>query len=189
MINLRVVTPPAVEPVSLETVKQYLRVDGTDEDALIASLIKSARETGEELARRAFITQTLELILDAFPTDLQLEVWRPPLQSVTSVKYYDTNNIEATWTDYTVNARSEPGRIHFNSLPGVSLLESGGVVVRYVAGYGNSETSVPERLKQAILALVGHWYENRETVNVGNIVNELPINAKQVFVSERVRWF
>lgn len=188
-MSLRLITPPAVEPVSLETAKTYLRVDTDDEDALIALLIQSARETGEGLARRAFITQTLEMVVDDWPADGNLVLWRPSLQSVSSVKYYDTDNVEATWTDYVVNARSEPGQIYFNSTPGTALAKSGGVVVRYVAGYGNTEASVPEKLKQAILSTVAHFYENREAVNVGNIVNEMPLGPKQVFLNERVIWF
>lgn len=189
MSNLRVITPPTVEPVSVETAKVFLRVDISDDDALIGALIKGARETGEELARRAFLTQTLEMILDDWPPNLMLGLMRPPLQSVVSVKYYDEDNVEATWTDYTVDARSEPGRIHFNSVPGTSLAESGGVVVRYIAGYGDAPSDVPERLTRAILSLAAYWYENRETVNIGNIVNEMPMGAKQAFIGERATWF
>lgn len=182
MTNLRVVTPPTVEPVSLETLKSFLRVDVTDEDALITALGKGARETGEELARRAFITQTLEMVIDGWPPSFTLALMRPPLQSVTSVKYYDENNAEATWTDYTVDARSEPGRIHFNSTPGTTLLESGGIVVRYVAGFGSSPSAVPQRIIDAILALTAFRYENRESHSV-------PREIKDAFIGERVTWF
>lgn len=182
MITLRVITAPTAEPVSLETAKEYLRVDGTSEDVLIESLIKSARETGEQLSRRAFVTQTLEMVIDEFPRDLSVILLRPPLQSVTSVKYYDTDSIEATWTDYEVDARSEPGKIIFNSMPGVSLLESGGVAVRYVAGYGDAEANVPERIKNAILAAVAYLYENRWSL-------EIPREIKSAFLGERVVWF
>src|SRR5512144_89546 len=106
-MTLRLITPPTVEPVSVETAKLFLRVDGNDEDALIASLVKGARETGEELARRAFLTQTLEMVMDDWPPRFVLALMRPPLQSIISVKHYDENNVEATWTDYTVDARSE----------------------------------------------------------------------------------
>ncbi len=181
-MTLRLITPPIVEPVSVETAKLFLRVDGTDEDALITSLVKGARETGEELARRAFITQTWEMVVDSWPPKFVLALKRAPLQSVLSVKYYDENNVEATWTDYSVDARSEPGRIHFHSTPGTTLLESGGVVVRYVAGYGNTEADVPQRIKDAILALTAYRYENRES-------HVVPKEIKDAFIGERVMWF
>lgn len=181
-MTLRVITPPTVEPVSVETAKLFLRVDGTDEDTLIASLVRGARETGEEMARRAFLTQTLEMVIDDWPPQFVLALMRPPLQNVLSVKYYNRNNAEASWTDYTVDARNEPGRIHFNSTPGTTLLQSGGVVIRYVAGYGNTETDVPQRIKDAILALTAYRYENRES-------HVVPKEIKNAFVGERVMWF
>src|SRR5574341_1423176 len=116
-MNLRVITPPATEPVSVETVKSHLRIDLEAEDALLDIYIAAARERGEGLARRAFLTQTLELTVDAWPADGLLKLPRPPLQSVTSVKYLDRNGVEAPWTDYQVDARSEPGQIYFQSFP------------------------------------------------------------------------
>lgn len=181
-MNLRLIAAPTTEPVSVETAKLFLRVDGTEEDPLITSLVKGARETGEELARRAFITQTLEMIVDDWPPKFALALMRPPLQSVVSVKYYDEDNVEWLWTDYTVDARSEPGRIHFRSTPGTTLLASGGIVVRYAAGYGNTETDVPQRIKDAILALTAYRYENRES-------HVVPKEVKDAFIGERVTWF
>lgn len=182
MTSLRTITPPAAEPVSLETVKEHLRIDLDAEDALLESYLASARDKGEQLARRAFITQTLEMIVDTFPQDGILKVMRPPLQSVTSVKYYDSDNVQHTWTDYIVDADSEPGRIIFNTLPGDALRESGAVVVRFVAGYGATGDDVPGSLKQTILQLVGHWYEHRESMSV-------PVEIRQAFMDERVVWF
>lgn len=179
-MTLRLITAPATEPVSVETAKAFLRVDGTSDDTLITALIAGARETCEEISRRAFITQTWEMILDAFPPDLRLTLYRPLLQSVTSVKYYDSDGVEATWTDYIVDTSSDPGVLLFNSLPSVTLRDSGGVVVRYVAGYG-SATNVPQRIKDAILGLVAYRYENREAMGV-------PAYIMQAMAGERSLW-
>lgn len=181
-MSLRVITAPAAEPVSVATVKSHLRIDLSDEDTLLASYIKGAREQGELLSRQAFITQTLEQTFEGWPPDYVLKLWRPPLQSVTSVKYYDEDNVEATWTDYTADTNSEPGAIHFNSFPSVTLRESGGVVVRFVAGYDSDGTLVPERFKQLMLQLIGHWYEHRESMAV-------PKEIRDAFRAERVIWF
>jgi len=132
-------------------------------------------------SRRAFVTQTLEMIVDDFPPNYALKVARPRLQSVTSVTYYDEDNNSAVWTDYVVNARSEPGTIIFDSLPSVALMESGGVVVRFVAGYG-AAAAVPERIKNLILSLVAYWYENRES-------RDVPADIRKGFVAERAVWF
>lgn len=183
-MSLRLITPPAAEPVSVETAKLFLRVDDTSDDTLITSLIKAAREKGEELSRRAFITQTWDVTMDDWPQALEMELLRPPLQSVTSVKYIDIDDVEHTVDSSTYYAvtKSEPGKLVFKSLEGSSLRREGAVTVRFVAGYGNAASDVPERIKSAILSLVAYWYENRESQSVPN-------DIKQAFVSQRVVWF
>lgn len=183
-MSLRLITAPTVEPVSVETAKLFLRVDDTSDDALITSLIKAAREKGEELSRRAFITQTWEMTMDEWPHELEMDLLRPPLQSVTSVKYIDLDDVEHTVdssTYYAVTKR-EPGELVFKSLESTSLRREGAITVRYVAGYGDAASHVPERIKSAILSLVAYWYENRESQSVPN-------DIKHAFVSQRVVWF
>ena len=185
-MNLRVITPPAEEPVSLETVKEHLRIDLDTEDALLELYLATAREKAEGLAWRAFITQTLELILDEWPADGFLKLPRPPLQSVVSVKYLDKDGVEATWTDYQVDARSEPGKIYFKSTPSTALYPSGAIAVRFTAGYGDAPTDVPQTMSQAMLMLIGHWYENREATTGNNYqVFEVPLGPKRALINER----
>ena len=179
-MNLTVITPPEEEPVSIATVKQHLRVDGTADDALLGVYLQAARELGEGLARRAFVTQTLRLVLDAFPTG-PLKLPRPPLQSVESVTYLDADGVEHEWTDFSVDARSEPGRIVFNSTPSASLFESGAVAIEFIAGYG-ADTDVPQTFVTAILQTVATWYELRE-------MGDVPLSAKRLFMSDRGSWF
>ncbi len=182
-MTIRLITAPTVEPVSVATAKSFLRIDGTEDDALLAILIAAARGKGEQIARRAFITQTLEMTVDAWPADRMLKVMRPPLLSITSVKYLDEDAVEATWMDYLVDTKSEPGRIIFNSLPDVTLLEAGGITVRFTAGYGANDTAVPQVIKQAVLLLVAYWYETREAGE------SVPDGIRKMFVSERAVWF
>jgi uncharacterized phiE125 gp8 family phage protein len=183
-MTLRLITAPVDEPVSIETAKSFLRVDHSNDDTLIASLVKAAREKGEDLARRAFITQTLEQIFDEWPSDGVFALWRPPLQSVTSIKYTDSDAVEHTLSasDYTVDINSQPGQVWIDNVPSDELTDSGGIVVRFVAGYGVTAASVPERIKIAILSLVAYWYETRDIGNIPSGVNEM-------FVGERVVWF
>lgn len=183
MTTLRLVTGPTNEPVSVATVKSHLRIDSTAEDALLAEYIAGARIDGEGLARRAFITQTLELTLDVWPLDpYVLPLMRPPLQNVTSVTYYDSDNVQRPWTDYVIDTDSEPGQILFNSLPTDSLRASGAITIQFVAGYGDADTDVPSSLKNALLALIAYRYENRWS-------NDIPRDIQQAFMNERVTWF
>ena len=170
------------EPVSLETAKAFLRVDGTADDTVISLLISAAREKGEAISRLAFLTQTVELVLDAWPEDLTLRLRRAPLQSMTSVTYLDEEGVEASWTDFQVDARSAVGYVTFGSVPSVTLFPTGAIKVTYVAGYGDTATSVPNQIQMALLMLIAYWYENRESQDV-------PKNIRDMFMSARLVWF
>lgn len=180
-MNLTVITPPDEEPVSVATAKLHMRVDTSADDALIGDYLQAARELCEKLARRAFMTQSFRLVLDGFPASLILKLPRPPLQSVDEITYLDSDGVEHAWTDFTVDARSEPGRIIFHSLPGDSLLESGAVAIEFTAGYGDA-ADVPGVFAQAILQTVAVWYENRE-------MGDIPGGAKNLLMSDRGSWF
>lgn len=176
---LKLITPPTTEPVSLAEAKAHLRVDGADEDALIDGLITAARQHAEVFTRRAFITQTWELVLDGWPNKESIEIPLPPLRSIVSVTYTDMDGVNTLWdaANYIVDTDSEPGRLvldYEKTWPAVTLQPAGGIRIRFEAGYGGS-ADVPQAIKQAMLLHIGFLYEQREAVTVGNIVNRLPL--------------
>lgn len=140
-------TPPAREPVSLALAKSHLRVDGTDDDNLISGLIVAARRWCENYQNRTYMEQTWELWLDDFPAEDYIEIPLPPLQSITSIKYYDTDDTEATVTatDYIVDATGFIGRVVLadgKSWPTTSLRPAKGVCIEFVCGYAAYSTVV-----------------------------------------------
>lgn len=146
------------------------------EDTLLTNLIKAAREYCEGFTNRAYITQVWDLLLDSFPVGDSISIPYPPLVSVASVKYYDTENTEATMDsgDYYVDTYKEPGRIvlgYNKSWPTTILRPANGVIIRFTAGYG-AAAAVPQKVKQAMLMLISYWFENREAAQVG-ITNAL----------------
>lgn len=173
-----VIAAPTEEPVTLAEAKKQVEVPSAvaaHDDHLI-SLIVAAREQLEKDTRRALITQTLELRLHEWPCTEYVELPKPPLASVTSVTYIDTNGVSQTWdsANYVVDVGYEPGRLYQAysvSRPSVRC-GPGAIKIRYVAGYGDAD-SVPQRAKQAILLLVGHWFLRREAVIVGTISKEI----------------
>jgi len=194
---LKLITPPAVEPVTLDEAKEHLRVDGTNEDNLIAALIAAARRWCEQFQRRAYITQIWELWLNEWPCDTAgyskgyITVPRPPLQDVTSIKYYGTDNVEYTFDsgNYFVDTKSEPGRVvlgYNKSWPSATLRPANGVVVIFTAGYGDTADKVPGEVKHAIKLLIGHWYENREAVIVGSISRGIELAVNSLLWPDRV---
>jgi len=192
-VALSLVTAPAAEPITLAEAKVHLRVDITDDDSLITALIVTARQHVEAITRRALITQTWDLTLDAWPDGDTILVPLPPLQSVTSVTYKDSAGTVYTMpvTDYIVDKVEEPGRIvlaYGKTWPSATLYPAGAITVRFAAGYGDA-TKVPQAIKQAMLLLIGQWYESRETISIGNIVNELPFTVEALLWPYRVlRW-
>lgn len=161
---------PTAEPLTLTEVKNHLRVEGTAEDDLITQYMKSARETIEKHTNRALMTQTIKQYFDCF-NGTTLETRFAPIQSLTHVKYYNSDNDLITLTkdtDYYEDLKSEPARIvAINSWP-TTKDRPNTVEIQYVAGYADA-ASVPANIKQAILLLVGEMYEQRE-----NSVKRLP---------------
>jgi len=170
-VALKQTIAPVAEPVSLDEVKLHLRLDaGTIEDTLLSSLISTARQYCESFQRRAYLTQTWELWLDAFPVIDHIDVPLPPLQTVTSIKYYDTANTEYTLAGsvYFTDAKSQPGRISLNygeGWPSTALRPVNAVCITFVCGYGAAADAVPVKSLYAMKLLIGHYYENREAVS------------------------
>jgi uncharacterized phiE125 gp8 family phage protein len=192
---LTLVTPPAVEPVTLDEAKLHLRIDGDDEDDLISASLTAAREMCELEARRAFTTQTWELALECWPKDDQIVLPRPPLQSVTSIKYLDWQGVETTINsaDYIVDTASKPGRVwlaYGKCWPSATLRPGPAIRVRYVAGYGAVADDVPQRYRQAILLLLGHYYENREGVVAQGrySLTPIPLGVRSLLMVDRGSW-
>ena len=185
----KVITAVSTEPVSLTEAKAQVRVTGTSEDTLITNLIKAAREYCENVTGRALASQTLELLLDRFPPG-GFELPMPPLQSVTSIKYTNSDGDESTVSaeDYIVDADRQIGRVilgYGKSWPSFTPYPSNPIRVRYVAGY----TSAPQSIKQAMLLLIAHWFANRESVMVGTVTKEIEFAVTALLSQYRVRWF
>jgi uncharacterized phiE125 gp8 family phage protein len=188
---LRLVTPPATEPVTVAAATSHLRVIDGAEEQTISDLIAVAREACEEYQNRAYLSQTWELWVDTWTP--HIIVPRPPLQAVESIRWYDRENQEHVLDPaaYFVDDRSEPGRIVPNgSWPG-GLRPVNGVCVTFVAGYQDLAL-VPRRCRQAMLLLVAEWYENREasstTRQMGRetVNKELPFSVTRLLDADRV---
>ena len=67
-MRLRLTTAPSVEPVTLAEAKDFARVDTSDSDTLLTSLIKVARRRVENETGLALITQTWTGVMDRWPS-------------------------------------------------------------------------------------------------------------------------
>lgn len=186
---LSLFTAAAEEPVSLSEAKLHLRVDVSDEDTLISSLITAGREAAENFTNRSLVAQTWDWTpttseFAPFVSGLPLDVPKPPLSTVTHIKYLDPDGVETTFSssDYIVSAPDEGnGQIALDD--GAEWPETQDVInnvrIRFVSGFGDAD-DVPEALKVAIKEIVGNLFANRESVIVtgrGQAVVELPQSA------------
>lgn len=156
---------PTAEPVTLAEAKAQLRVDGSTEDAFIASLIVTSRLQIEAALGLALVTQTWRLTLDDWPHDGVIEVPMRPVQSVLAIEFASGGDGATALApaSYHVDGRALPPRIVLTSdAPPALEQRAEGISIDFVAGFGPAAEHVPAPIRQALLLLVAHWFENRE---------------------------
>jgi uncharacterized phiE125 gp8 family phage protein len=170
-MGLSLFTAATAEPIGLEEAKVHLRVDGSDSDTYINTLIVAARKHVENVTRRRLVQQTWDYTLAEFPYgDICLPIM--PVSSVTSVSYVDGDGATQAFTTYTLIKDGPRARVVLDygvSWP-TTRVHGNAVTVRFVAGYDPTTDSpqdlsgnVPGDLKAAIKLIIGDLYENRES--------------------------
>lgn len=180
---------PALEPVTLAEAKAHLRIDSALEDTFIASLITTSRLQVEAILGVALITQNWTWRFDAWPRG---DVVFPlsPVSAAGSVRIQNSDLSFATVApaSYIVDGRGAPPRLIPSSAnfpnPGAAAL---GIEIQFTAGYGALAADVPAPLRQAILLLVAHWFENREPFVEGAMPKSFPDAVIGLLEPYRVR--
>jgi uncharacterized phiE125 gp8 family phage protein len=185
----RIVTAPATMPVTLDEVKAHGNISFSDDDTILAIYLSTAVAIAEKYLQRKIVTQTWKMWLDYWPP--VIKVMFGDLQSVTSIKYTDINDVQVTVDSdtYDVDINSVPGRIRLKygqSWPSAVLNATNPIEIQFVTGY----TTVPPDIKNAILLTTQHFYENRENYLISEIGNaaitEIPMTANALLADHRV---
>jgi len=178
-LQIRIDTEPAGEPVTDTELKNYLKIDFTDDDTLIGEIITAARREAEEYTGRKFITQTLTAYWDTYSSDMILPC--PPHQSITSVteKWQNDSTVFVADTDYYLQGVDQ-FRLKMATIDAVKHLE-----VKFITGYGDDATDIPKEIKIAIMKIASNMYDFREDFIDGSIT-EIPDSARWLLSSFKV---
>jgi len=176
------------EPVTLDEAKAQLRIiDDTSQDTLIEGYILSAREYVEEEAGEILVARTVVDAFDQFTTPLRLRSWPVAANAEVELSYIGGDGAAVDVTGARLAATSRPARLSPGAGSAWPAVTPGAdvVTVTYPAGYAFPE-DVPQRLKQAILLMVGHFYVNREAAAAGSAVQEVPLGVATLIRKEPV---
>ena len=193
-MGFELVVAPTVEPISLARGKAHLRVEVSDDDAIITDQILASRVWAEDYTHRKIINQTWDLTLDSFPNGAgMMELPFGRTQSVTSITYTTTAGATATLsgpssasagTDWQEDLSSDNGSIlapsYGGSWPTARENTPGAVTIRFVAGYGAAAGSVPESLIRAMLYRLTDFYELRGSLDQPAFAGKLQSTAARV---------
>ena len=156
MPTFAVTTEPTTEPLTLDELKLRLRVTTCDFDTELLQILVESRKRVEEDSKRKLITQTVTMYLDDFPRGDCIEIRLAPIQSITSVQYYDLAAVlqtHSSTTGYWTDIVSTPSKMELRNgqvWPYTQLDRPNVIVVTFVAGYG-AAAAVPPVAKLAIV--------------------------------------
>lgn len=158
---------PTQEPLTLNEVKLHVNVAESDAtyDSELVRAIQTAREQWEHDTDTRLMTQTVTVNFEQFVGQI-VELPLRPIQSVTSVVYYDGNDVEQTLsTDvYDVDLKSRSLRLRTNQSWPTLAVRWDAITVTYLVGYATQQL-VPAIAKQAMLLLCGYYFEGNRGDN------------------------
>jgi len=174
----RLITPPVLPLLTLAEVKAQCRIDHAEDDTYLESLVLAATSHLDGYTGTlgvALCPQTWAQSFRFWQVEFVLPVW--PVKSLTHVKYFDTAGVEQILSPdlYRVFAGDGP-HVILNRGPLCSRQDRpDAITITWVAGHN----IVPQAIRHAAAMLVAHWYSEREAVNPGSSVSELPfaVNA------------
>ncbi len=187
------VATPAVEaawPVGLALAKKFCIVEETTEFDAELNLFLSTAFTWLQppfgVLRLSIAEQTLRLDLPCWPS-CSLTLPAGPVQSISSVKYFDESNVDQTLADanYFLDNDELIWADTFNSP--AHYERPSAVRITYVTGYAADAPDYPVLIKTAILQCVKHWFDNREAVAAVGAMNMMPLGVDDLLANYRVR--
>lgn len=206
----QLITAPSIEPVTVDQLRSHLRLDTTVDDEYLETLITAARELFEEQTQRSLIQQTWSSFLDAAPCGgdglgwwdgvrqgsikqnqpNKIELPKLPVYAFDFIKSYDDDDTATEFDadNYHVELWASPVYVALKNgaVWPTPTRSTNGLEFRYKSGYGPNATDVPAAIRQCLMILAAHWYENREIVVIGTITSTLPQGAQKIINKYKV---
>ncbi|PYE86910.1 head-tail connector protein [Phyllobacterium leguminum] len=155
---MHLITPPAIEPVTVSELRSFLRVSPDEDDVLLTQIIRTAREAVEAQAGLALINQTWRLRLDRWPRSGRVALYRHPVREIVEVRAYAPGGmafIIGTGERYLQGSR--PQRLYLSPRADAHWFD--GMEIDFLAGFGETAADVPDALKRAILMHIADNYK------------------------------
>lgn len=191
--TLELIDAPATTPITLAEVKAQLRVEHSDDDTLLTRLINVAVAYTDVKGAlgQAMITQKWGQWLGPNPPK-EVKLILGPVQSVTAIKYYDTDGVLQTddYNNYDIFGTETYTTISPKtgfSWP-TAQQRSDAIKIEYEIGFGDATTDVPETIRHALMLLIGHWYDNRENTQMDELSN-IPFGYMELLNIHRACWY
>src|SRR5262245_35385 len=177
MYGVEVLAPPTAQPVAVEELRAWLRLNDQAEDAKLAELLAAAVELFEHDTARPVLSTSYWQSLSTWPCPIVGLGWstaptialgRGGVTAVTAVRKYDAAGslVDLAASDWRADLATPPARVALLSTP-ATVTTAAGIpvtpvgVVDFVAGWSNA-AAVPKQLRVALKLLAGHWYEHPE---------------------------
>lgn len=168
--------------IPLVAAREFLRVDGNDEDATIAALRDAALVAIERHCAVSLTSRQWVATFDGLHGSLRFPV--SPVTAVASIAYLDTVGVlQPLGTTLWRRAGDVLLCAAGQSWPAVPWGE-GAVTVTFTAGFTDADRPAP--LVQAARMLLTHYYTNRTAVVTGTIATALPLAVESLCAMYRV---
>lgn len=186
MAGLTTITEPSRQPLEVQDVRNYLKLDSNHDEIYVRTLIGGATKFAENYTGRALINRRMKLSLDSI-SEIEQELWEgvaigadivvrsrsielpsSPVSVVHSVKIYDDADVATTvsTSKYYSDTVSTPARVTLRNGEswtdvGSAMRHANAIEVEYTAGYGESPLNVPEPIRLAMYQYIAFLYEHR----------------------------
>lgn len=165
--------------VPLAEVKARLGIRSNHRDAELERLLAAAQGQVEDYSGRLLTRRLYTQHCRRFEPGEPIDIWVYPVHEIEALTYQDPSGAAVPLADARLFA-PEGGLARVFPAVGAAWPAVGtpaDIQLKVDAGY---EDDVPPQLVQAVLLLVGHWFENHEAVVVGTSAVELPMGVRDI---------